>query len=119
MPLLVIGYGNELRGDDSVGPRVARMVADWNLAEVRAIAVHQLTPELAALVADAAGVVSVDAAMDGVCGWQPVVPSQQPTSLGHTSDPGWLLALTAELYGRVPQSWLATVPLVGSTTSQS
>jgi Ni,Fe-hydrogenase maturation factor len=26
--VLVIGYGNELRGDDAAGPRVARAVAD-------------------------------------------------------------------------------------------
>ena len=27
--LLVIGYGNELRRDDGVGPSLARRVADW------------------------------------------------------------------------------------------
>ena len=39
--LLVIGYGNELRGDDGVGPWVARSVADWQVAGVEAVAVHQ------------------------------------------------------------------------------
>jgi hydrogenase maturation protease len=46
--LLVIGYGNELRSDDGVGPRVARAVAEWRLPGVEAIAVHQLTLELCA-----------------------------------------------------------------------
>ena len=36
--LLVVGYGNERRGDDGVGPCVARAVAGWNRPEVRALA---------------------------------------------------------------------------------
>ncbi len=59
---LVIGYGNELRRDDGIGPRVARAVADWDIPGVRALAVHQLTPELAVDIAQAKEVVFVDVA---------------------------------------------------------
>jgi hypothetical protein len=48
---LVIGYGNSLRGDDSIGIKVAQMVADWHLPKVRSLSSHQLTPELAAELA--------------------------------------------------------------------
>ena len=41
---LVIGYGNELRGDDAVGPCVAGRVAGWRRPEVDGLAVHQLRP---------------------------------------------------------------------------
>lgn len=110
-PLLVIGYGNELRGDDGVGPRVARAVAEWNRPDIRGLAVHQLTPELAAELAKAECVIFVDAAVDteGATGWRRLRSCSEPTRLGHANDPAWLLGLTQELYGRSPNAWLATI----------
>jgi hydrogenase maturation protease len=109
--LLVIGYGNELRGDDGAGPRVARAVADWGDPEVKALAVHQVAPELAAELAEAERVVFVDAAVDaGAVCWRHVPAAAGPVSLGHTSDPGWLLALAQALDGRAPAAWLVTIP---------
>jgi hypothetical protein len=67
-PLLVIGIGNPLRGDDGVGPRLAaeaealaprpRRGREPDLA-VRAV--QQLTPELAPEVAEARAVLFIDA----------------------------------------------------------
>jgi hydrogenase maturation protease len=110
--LLVIGYGNELRGDDGVGPRVARAVAGWHRPGVRALAVQQLTPELADELADVERVVFVDAAADaeGVVCWRHVHPAGEPARLGHTGDPGWLLGLVDALNGRSPRAWMATIP---------
>jgi len=111
-PLLVIGYGNELRGDDASGPCVARRVADWGRPEVDGLAVHQLTPELAAALAGAEVVVFVDARVeDGgreVCLRR--LEAGPGTVMGHTSDPRWLLALAEALHGRRPEAWLATIP---------
>ena len=56
--LVVIGYGNELRGDDGAGPRVARAVAAHNLPGVQIITAHQLTPEMADGLAEARVVTS-------------------------------------------------------------
>ncbi len=61
---LIIGYGNEIRGDDAVGPRIAALVNDWKLPAVTALAVHQLPPELAEPIAAAQQVVFVDASAD-------------------------------------------------------
>ena len=44
---LVIGYGNELRGDDGAGIMVARRIAENPPPGVRSIVARQLTPELA------------------------------------------------------------------------
>ena len=74
---LVIGYGNELRGDDAVGPEVARCVAEWRRPEVVGIAVHQLTPELAVALSEVAVVIFVDACAD---------PAQCEVSLRETLD---------------------------------
>jgi hydrogenase maturation protease len=108
-PLLVIGYGNELRGDDGVGPRVAQTVANWNRPDVRGIAVHQLTPELVPELATAERVVFVDASVDSMPRWQILTPIHDARILGHTSSPAWLLELTRELHGRAPEAWLATI----------
>jgi hydrogenase maturation protease len=108
--LLVIGYGNELRRDDGVGPRVARAVAAWQLPGVEGIAVHQLTPELAARMADAERVVFVDAGQgDLVLTWS-LEPSRAAQVLGHTGEPRELLALAEGLCGHRPETWLMTLP---------
>jgi hypothetical protein len=45
--ILVIGYGNTLRGDDGVGPRVAEAIEELNLPGVRTLVCQLLTPEFA------------------------------------------------------------------------
>lgn len=109
---LVIGYGNELRQDDGVGPRVARAVAAWGRSDVTALAVPQLMPELADAMADAAAVLFVDASP--VCGTSvtltPVVPDASTATITHTGSPGNLLTLVAALTGRHPPAWLFAVP---------
>jgi hydrogenase maturation protease len=108
--LLVIGYGNELRGDDGVGPRAARAVAAWQLPAVKGLAVHQLTPELAERIAAAECVVFVDAGPDDVVQTRPIGPSRAAQVLGHTGQPRELLALAEALYGRRAEAWLITLP---------
>jgi hydrogenase maturation protease len=110
--LLVIGYGNELRRDDGVGPRVARAVADWGVPGVRALAVHQLTPELADDIARAEEVVFIDAADGNTANVsvQQVRTALSNSLANHASSPPALLALAEVLYGRRPMAWLLTVP---------
>jgi hydrogenase maturation protease len=110
---LVIGYGNELRGDDAVGPQVARCVSAWNQSEISGLAVHQLTPELAAVLADAETVIFVDAITDPAQSEVRLekLESGAWTTAGHTSDPRGLLALTEVLYDRRPEAWLVTIPV--------
>jgi hydrogenase maturation protease len=60
--VLVVGYGNALRGDDGVGCRAAELLsADPRLIGARVESRHQLTPELAEDVAGAQLVVLIDA----------------------------------------------------------
>jgi hydrogenase maturation protease len=112
-PMLVIGYGNELRGDDGVGPCVAGAIAARDLAGVEVIRCHQLVPELAERAAGSRTVIFVDAAADfdddGVT-IRPLEPATSAAGMGHTSDPRWLLALAETLCGRRPAAWLVTVP---------
>jgi hydrogenase maturation protease len=112
--VLVVGYGNELRRDDGVGPRVARAAAAWGLPGLRALDVPQLTPELAGELAAMDRVIFIDAALTGD-GLQVrfLCPSSAgKAGAGHTSDPRWLLALAEALHGHSPTAWLITAPAV-------
>ncbi len=111
--ILVIGYGNELRGDDAIGLRVAEAVAAWELPGVRALAVHQLTPELSEAIAAARQVIFVDATTEPTVHEVQVRPLDAPAvgpGGSHRSDPRGLLALTQALFGQAPPAWLLVVP---------
>jgi hydrogenase maturation protease len=112
-PTLVIGYGSPLRRDDAAGPLLAERVAAWGRPDVRALAVHQLTPELAEPMSQARRVVFADATVeeaDGLARVRKVIPADGGVVSGHCSDPGWLLGLCQALYGRCPVAWLVTIP---------
>jgi hydrogenase maturation protease len=120
--VLVIGYGNDLRGDDAIGVYVAEQVAARGLAGVRAIGIPQLTPELAEELARADMAIFVDARplvwkQESALGaqaveWQALAPRAGNSAHGHSSDPRALLALAQALYGHAPPAWLLAVPAV-------
>jgi hydrogenase maturation protease len=110
---LVIGYGNTLRGDDGIGPRVAAALEAAGLPGVTCLATHQLTPELAEPLARARVAIFVDAYAadaDGTVQVQALTPHAEPGVLGHTGDPGALLAMARALYGASPAAWWVMVP---------
>jgi len=110
--LLVIGYGNTLRRDDGVGPRVAGAVEGLRLPGVRTVACAQLTPELADPLSQAGAALFVDAAVghSGRVRMRRIDPSDSSQILAHTPDPRTLLALARDAFGRAPEAWLLTVP---------
>jgi hydrogenase maturation protease len=110
--LLVIGYGNTLRRDDGVGPRVADAVAARNLPGVSTLACHQLTPELADPISRAQTVVFVDAAAHAVTTPKlaRLTPADSVQLMAHASSPEHLLALARELFGHAPTAWMLALP---------
>ncbi len=109
----MVGYGNDLRGDDAAGPGVVSAVAALALENVSTRVVHQLTPELAEEISRVRAVIFADAAVDstrvevralGADG------SAASTFEAHRSDPQKLVALSQTLFGRRPPAWLVTVP---------
>jgi hydrogenase maturation protease len=107
---IAIGYGNELRSDDGIGQRVARAL---QLSNVKSIAVHQLTPELAEALANTDLAVFIDACLateNSQVQVQSLLPNSSNVIAGHTADPRSLLALTQALYNRCPQAWWIKVP---------
>jgi hydrogenase maturation protease len=139
--LLVIGYGNSLRRDDGVGPRVAEAVEELHLPGVRTLATHQLSPEHAEPVARARRVVFVDAIVNaggqwqvisdkkiwqatsgekschpapdtGHVQWRKLEPGETSQLMAHAADPRTLLALARDVFGHAPEAWWLTIPAV-------
>ncbi len=113
--VLLIGYGNDLRGDDAAGRLVAQRVRAYDAVAVEVHSVHQLTPECAEIVAKAGRVVFVDAyvAAEGDPARAAHIARDAPGArLDHVGSPESLLALADCVYGRRPDAWLVTVPAV-------
>jgi hydrogenase maturation protease len=111
--ILVIGYGNSLRSDDAIGAQVAQEISRWGMPNVKTIAVHQLTPELAETIANFDISIFVDAypsSDQSKIQIERLTFSEFKPITGHSSDPQSLLALTQALYDRVPQAWWVIVP---------
>ena len=111
---LVIGYGNTLRGDDGVGPRVAEAIEKLNLPGVRTLICQQLSPEYADPVSRAHTVVFVDAAVDAPREVQlrKLEPGESSQLMAHAADPRTMLALARDVFGHAPQAWWLTIPAV-------
>lgn len=112
---LIIAYGNDLRGDDGAAHVAARHIERNKHPGLQVLRCHQLTPELAELVAKHDPVVFIDARRpDGSDQVEvhELEPDPALPELGHVASPEYLLALSAALYERTPRTWLITIPTV-------
>jgi hydrogenase maturation protease len=111
--LLVIGYGNTLRGDDGVGPRAAEAVESLHLLGVQTLVCQQLSPEHADPIARARVVIFVDAAVDAPREVQlrQLEPAGTSQLMAHAADPRTMLALARDVFGHAPEAWLLTIPV--------
>ncbi len=114
--VLLIGIGNDLRGDDGAGPRVARALEGRLPWDVRVA--HGLAPELADDLVACDVALFVDADADPTLlhpTWRrhpdPIAATAagRPV-LGHALDVPGLLRLCAGLHGRVPQAATLSLP---------
>jgi hydrogenase maturation protease len=114
LKLLIVGYGNPLRGDDGFGFLAAERLQNSNAdPEVEVLVLHQLTPELMETLSRAGRAVFLDAAVGTEPGRMAVrrVEPDGDTSSGftHSASPAVLLAGSLALYGRAPEAALVTV----------
>jgi hydrogenase maturation protease len=109
---LILGCGNTLREDDGVGPFLAQWAQErWrDDARVCVLCDHQWTLEMVEDIAHAESVLFVDCATDsgpGLIRTMMVEPTADTSRMGtHHLDAGQLLALSRELFGRMPRSSL-------------
>jgi hydrogenase maturation protease len=112
--VLILGYGNTLRGDDAFGPRVAeRLLAVNRDPSVEILSLPQLTPELMDSLSHADLAIFIDAAAasgePGALVERRIGPAAAPASFTHHATPEALLAGARALYGRAPEAVLISV----------
>jgi hydrogenase maturation protease len=110
--ILVIGYGNTLRGDDGAGVAAAKRIAE-RFPQVDVMTVHQLQPELAETITWYDTVFFIDASVSvREIQITALAPEQEPRPGGtHATTPAMLVALSSELYSRRPDNvFLGAVP---------
>jgi hydrogenase maturation protease len=110
--VLVIGYGNTLRGDDGAGVQAAELIAERH-PEIACIYTHQLTPELAERIAESDIVFFIDAQVElqevTARLIEPKTEIDQPRT--HFFSPASLLSFSQQLYGRTPsRAYLVGIP---------
>jgi hydrogenase maturation protease len=105
--VLIIGYGNDLRGDDAAGLHVARALAARGF---HAVETHQLLPELAEQIAAANMVVFVDCHAGLAPGEVAVTEVGKAEAAMHEPcSPRMLLDLAADVYGAAPLAYLVGI----------
>ena len=111
--VLIIGYGNTLRGDDGIGRRLVEELADRKLPRVRTRSVHQLTPELAEELAACGAVIFVDASLGrsgDTVSMRQIAAEGRFAAIDHVMRPNEVLAFARAMYGSTPPAWWLTVP---------
>jgi hydrogenase maturation protease len=119
--LLIIAYGNTLRGDDGAGPALGELIercCRQRSIQVRRLVCHQLTPELVTemIRPGVAQVLFCDARTsspsDPGLGLKitPLEPAGGGTAIGHHLSPATLLLLARDLYHCEVPAWQLTVP---------
>ena len=114
-PLYLVGFGNQARRDDGLGPWVARTLARRTRGRtgIHCLCCHQLAPELAEDLLEAETVVLVDVTVERLAtgrSWHKVEPDSCPASvLTHTVTAGYVLWVMREIYHRQPLTWMISV----------
>jgi len=112
-PVVVIGYGSTLRGDDAVGRLVVKRFAHLERENVMIVSVTQLVPEIAPLIAQARMVIFVDASIAAhanCVALEELKGENQQAAMAHHAGPRELLILATACYGESPPAWLVSVP---------
>ncbi|GAB4552173.1 MAG: hydrogenase maturation protease [Anaerolineae bacterium] len=112
--ILILGIGNTVRGDDGLGAAAVAALKASHLPNwaVSYRAVHQLTPELAAEIAECDAVIFIDAGVDlapAEIRRIEISKSDDASAFTHFGTPNGLLATTERLYNKRVRGILFTV----------
>jgi hydrogenase maturation protease len=115
--VLVVGYGNPLRGDDGLGPAAAEeLVGVLGSHCIEVVTPHQLVPELADAIAGVGLVIFVDARVEdrppGSTAETRLEAGEEGPPVGpvgHHQTPAALMAAVEAMYGRRPSAIMFSV----------
>lgn len=102
--LIVFAIGNDARGDDALGPLLARRIEHGDFAGVTLFTEYQLQIEHALDLGVAAAVLFIDAAkgLTQPFEFRPVAPDPGTPVLSHALSPAALLGVFQRVEGRAP-----------------
>lgn len=111
MRILVIGFGNPGRGDDGIGPEIARRLQQAALDGVTVEMDYQLAVEHAAMVAEHDLTVFVDAMVEDAVPFslEPVAAVPTDAAFTHHVTPGQVVSLARACFGVAPPCYLLGV----------
>ncbi len=99
----IVGYGNELRGEDAFGIDVIKKLEKQNPKETKLISAFGLTPEIALELLDADEVIFIDAAYDEQnCYALACTTQTESSNLSHHILPQTIISILNDLYDRHP-----------------
>jgi hydrogenase maturation protease len=112
--VLVLGYGNPLRGDDAAGWRAAQLLAETETGDqVEVHALHQLTPEWAEPLSHCSRAIFIDASVQNgpgqVCCRRIAPTEARGGAFTHDFTPEILLGMAAVLFGSCPEALLISI----------
>lgn len=105
-PILVIGIGNESRGDDALGPLLLRQLAEGDFPDCEFLEVYQLQIEHALDLVGREWVLFIDAGMDTPAPYSHycITAVAGDTPFSHALSPEALLGVCLKLNGSAPQA---------------
>lgn len=111
MRILAFAMGNTVRADDGVGHAVAQGLTEL-MPGLEVVEVQELLPEHAEQMADADGVLFLDASVSGAPGEvraRSIVPRPARAAVIHALTPEEVVGLARVLHGRAPPAGMVTV----------
>ncbi len=113
--MIVIGYGNPLRGDDAIGWLAAQKLSEkFQDPQITIIASHQLTPEMSLSLSEHEKALFLDSKAGARVGRIQArsIHLKKDTPVGtfsHEVSPEGLLAQSKLLYGKAPKAFICTM----------
>lgn len=105
---VIIGYGNELRGEDAFGVDVINELQKLSLKDTKLISVFQLTPEIVLELLDADEIIFVDACSDEKNHYSLScsLSEQNGLNLSHHISPKTIIYMLNGLYNKDPKFYI-------------
>jgi hydrogenase maturation protease len=107
MRVVVLGWGNDARGDDALGPLLLRHIAERGYADVETVEDYQLQIEHALDLQGCDAALFVDASRDAApLSFHEIFPQSARTPTTHALSPQAVLDVYAKVVGRPPPAFV-------------
>ncbi|MEK6659275.1 MAG: hypothetical protein AABY36_06295 [Campylobacterota bacterium] len=105
---VIIGYGNELRGEDAFGVDVIKELQKLSLKDTKLISVFQLTPEIVLKLLDADEIIFIDSCYNEKNHYSLScsLSEQNSLNLSHHISPKTIIYMLNGLYNQDPKFYI-------------